>query len=118
MRPLAATICAVAPAAVLALAAAAVPAWSALLPGAALAVLVAGLAAGASACGELSPSVGAIGWRLAAVFIRIVGIAAGMAVLADRAAVVALLAAVGAGWLVEMTLWTLRLVQERKPARA
>jgi hypothetical protein len=61
---------------------------------------------------------GAIGWRLAAVGIRIVGIAGGMALLSDRAAVATLLAGVAAGWLVEMGLWTLRLAQERKAARA
>jgi membrane associated rhomboid family serine protease len=62
--------------------------------------------------------VAAIGLRLASVFIRIIGIAAGMALIAAPAAVIALLAGVAAGWLVEMTLWTLRLVQERKLARA
>jgi hypothetical protein len=109
---------AVAPAALLALAASLVAAWAILLPGAIAALLVAGAAAAASSLGEDAPGVGSIGWRLAAVFARIVGIAGGMTLLADRPAVIALLAGVAAGWLVEMTLWTLRLAQERNPARA
>lgn len=116
-RPLV-ILLAVAPAVALALVVSVVPAWAVLLPGAIAALLVAGVAATASSLGEDAPGAGAIGWRLAAVFARIVGIAGGMTLLADRPAVIALLAGVAAGWLVEMTLWTLRLAQERNPARA
>ncbi len=107
-----------APAVVLALAACAVQAWAVLLPGALAAVAVAALASAASALGEGAPGSLAVGWRLAAVFIRMIGIAGSMALLADRSAVIAMLAGVAAGWLVEMTMWTLRLAQERKTARA
>lgn len=118
MSPVAAVLCAAAPAALAAAVCACVPGWHAATAGATVAIVVAGAAAGATVLGERSGAMGAIGWRLGAVGLRIVGIAAGMALLSDRAAVATLLAGVAAGWLVEMGLWTLRLAQERKAARA
>lgn len=100
----------------------AVPAWSAIVAGAAIGGALALAAAVASALADGGSSLAALGWRLAAVFIRLAGTALAMTALArdggNRPAIAALLAAVILGWLAEMAGWALRLAQERKPARA
>lgn len=97
------------------------PAWAAIVPGAAVGGLIAALAAAAGVFAARQDILGSIGWRLGAVLMRIAGTALAMAILAKleapRAAVAALIAAVAAGWLVEMAALTLRLAQERKPVR-
>lgn len=120
-----AAICAAAAAPGLAVAIAGllVPAWAALVAGALCGSAIALFAAAASAwAGKSGSPVAGVGFRLAAVLVRIAGTALVMAMLSrtgdHRAAVAALLAAVTAGWLVEMAAWTIRLAQERKPARA
>lgn len=98
-----------------------VPQWNDLLPGALVGCVLAACAALAGVLAGRQEILGALGWRLTAVLMRIAGTALAMAVLArleqPRSAVVALIAAVAAGWLVEMAAMTLRLAQERKPAR-
>lgn len=98
-----------------------VPAWADIRTGALIGALLAACAglAGTLAAGQ--EILGALGWRLGSVLIRIAGTALAMAILvkfdAPRPAVAALIAAVAAGWLVEMAALTLRLAQERKPVR-
>jgi hypothetical protein len=117
MRRSVSILLAAGPALLTAIAVAVTPSWSAALSGALAGLVTAALAATASSCADSPSSVGAVGWRLAAVLVRMVGVAGGMALLVERSAVVALLIGVAAGWMVEMTLWTLRLAQERKIAR-
>lgn len=98
-----------------------VPAWAPIASGAVVGALIAAIAAGAGLLAIRQEILGAVGWRLGAVLVRVAGTALAMAVLvkldAPRPAVAALIAAVAAGWLVEMAVLTLRLAQERKPVR-
>lgn len=98
-----------------------VSAWAGILPGALVGALLAAVAGLAGILAGGQEILGALGWRLAAVLVRIAGTALAMAVLvkfeAPRPAVAALIAAVAAGWMVEMAALTLRLAQERKPVR-
>lgn len=109
------------PGLVAAAAATMVPAWASIAPGAVVGALIAAATAFAGLMATRQEILGAVGWRLGAVLLRIAGTALAMAVLAKldapRPAVAALLAAVAAGWLTEMAALTLRLAQERKPVR-
>ncbi len=104
-----------------ALAATLVAPWADIRVGALVGALLAACAGLAGVLASSQDILGALGWRLGSVLIRIAGTALAMAVLvkfdAPRPAVAALIAAVAAGWLVEMAALTVRLAQERKPVR-
>lgn len=95
--------------------------WADIRSGALVGALLAACAGLAGILASSQEILGALGWRLGSVLIRIAGTALAMALLvkfdAPRPAVAALIAAVAAGWLVEMAALTVRLAQERKPVR-
>lgn len=95
--------------------------WADIRSGALVGALLAACAGLAGILASSQDILGALGWRLGSVLIRIAGTALAMALLvkfdAPRPAVAALIAAVAAGWLVEMAALTVRLAQERKPVR-
>jgi uncharacterized membrane protein len=98
-----------------------VPQWADIRSGAVIGAILAACAGLAGVMASNQNILGALGWRLGSVLIRIAGTALAMALLvkfdAPRPAVAALIAAVAAGWLVEMAALTVRLAQERKPVR-